>query len=151
MENEGLRPHELAAHLAGAYEVVNDRVESETLCELITHSQKVWRELIKGEFEKDENGWVQIGAEDWSQDYQSPHTDRVDALNVTYHGQAGRRTLLGSVRRLPEKYGYATATVNNRNGRMEWLLPDDPRWNAVVGVVERAVGQCMRQQQGGEQ
>jgi hypothetical protein len=144
MNNEALRPHELAEQVADAgYEVVNGRVESERLANLIDRSQAVWRQLAAGQFEADEHGHVAMSVDDWVGDYQTSSGDHVDGLNLYFHDPRGSRTPLGSVKRLSPANHKATANVATGEGRSEPLLPSDPRWDAVVGVVERAIAQCI--------
>lgn len=147
---EGLQPHELAEQLATVdYQVVSGEVVSERLADLIDRSQVVWRELAAGQFEQNEHGHVRITIQDWTGDYQTPFGDHVDALGVEHRDTYGRRTSLGRIAR--RDYDTATATVSAGEGNFEPLLPSDERWNAVVGVAERAIMQCLQERQMGEQ
>lgn len=142
--NEGLRPHELASQImdVGGYEIRNGRVESERLAGLIDRSEQVWQELKSGTFEEDEFGHATIGVEDWESDYLTAAGDNVDALRVYYHDPRGNITTLGRVHRIDTKR-KATATVHTSENQTEPLLPNDARWNAVVGTIERAIQQCL--------
>ena len=137
---ELLRPHEVAEQLRNAgHEVANGRVESRRLGELLDRSQAVWERLAKGRFEWNEFGYATIAVEDWESDYQQYVPDHVDALRVSYHDPEGRIVDLGRVARVSGHMG--TVTISGENGP-EPLLPQDPRWDAVVGTIERAVGAC---------
>lgn len=143
---EQMRPHELAEQiLQSDYEIVAGRVESERLNGLIDRSQTVWQQLARGKFEENEFGHATFGIEDWVGDYMTPSGDHVDALRVYFHDPHGSVVLLGSVSRTGSYSGKATASVFTGEGKREPLLPNDPRWNAVVGVVERAIETCQKQ------
>ncbi|HEU4966519.1 MAG TPA: hypothetical protein VFT53_03480 [Candidatus Saccharimonadales bacterium] len=149
MSQESLRPHELAGQLEeSAYAIENGRVESKRLGGMVERSQGVWRELGHGKFEEDEFGHATIGIEDWTSDMYSSGGDHVDALNVYYHDPKGNVTELGRVARLDSFSDKATAYVATGEGKKVPLLPTDGRWNAVVGVIERAVNACYEQKRG---
>jgi len=59
--------------------------------------------------------------------------------------------VLGNVSRLRTTSNKATASVNTGPAGYEALLPDDPRWNAVVGTIQRAIAQCQREQNANRQ
>jgi len=142
-DQEGLRPHELARQLRKAgHEIVNGRVESRRLGEMLTRSEGVWRQLAKGKFEENEFGYATIAVEDWESDYTHSAGDHVDALRVTYHDPQGYVVELGKVARLSPSHPLGTATISSNSGSREPLLPQDDRWDAVVGTIERAIGAC---------
>jgi hypothetical protein len=142
--NEELRPHELAEQIMQAdYEIVRGRVESLRLGQLIDRSQTVWRELARGTFEENEYGHATIGIDDWKGDYLTDSGDHVDGLKVYFHDPRGNITELGGIARVEGPYSdKGTATVMTGEGKSEPLLPDDRRWDAVVGTIERAIDVC---------
>jgi hypothetical protein len=151
MSQEGMRPHELAKELENVdYAVENGRVESHRLAAMIDHSQGVWRELGREKFEQDDFGHATIGIEDWSSDMYSQESDHVDALTVYYHNPKGTITELGRVARLKSPESKATAYVSVGEGKNIPLLPTDARWNAVVGVISRAIDTCYARKQSGD-
>ncbi len=142
-EPEKLRPHELAVQLRKAgHEIVNGRVESRRLGDMITRSEGK-RRLLRGlTFEENEFGYATIAVEDWESDYTHDAGNHVDALRVTYHDPEGYVVELGSVERTTTSSPFGTATISSATGRHEPLLPQDERWDAVVGTIERAIGAC---------
>jgi hypothetical protein len=144
MNNERLSPRELAEQLktTAGYEIVNGRVESEQLARLIDRSQAVWHELKDGRFEEDEDGYATIEVQDWTSDYQTDSGDHVDALRVHFHDPEGGFVPLGCVSRIGFTNRLATAEVAKTERQSDPLLPGDKRWDAVVGVVERAIAEC---------
>lgn len=143
---EPLQPYELAEQMRNAgYEVKGDKVKSERLGSLIDRSEQVWRELQEGQFEENEFGYVTFGIEDWVGDYRTDSGDHVDALIVYFNAPDGARFPLGSVSRLSPGDKKATASVNGPEGAPpKPVLPPDDRWDAVVGVTERAITRCLR-------
>ncbi|HYH75025.1 MAG TPA: hypothetical protein VD735_03610 [Candidatus Saccharimonadales bacterium] len=137
---EHMRPHQLAVELANTgYEVVNGRVESERLGGLIVRAEGVWRQLLKTRFEEDENGHVVFELSDSIGDYQTP-SDHIDSITAVYNDPRGRVTRLGGIARLSTHAEKATAYIAGKSRtEREPLLPEDPRWDAVVGTIERAV------------
>lgn len=142
-----MSPRDLARSLSGAYEVVNGQVRSVRIGNLLDRSQGVWQELLTGEFEQDGSGYVTFGVEDWTSGYDNGDSNHVDALNVYYSTNQGAQTPLGRVARLTAYPGKGTTWVVDQHGERMPLLPDDPRWNAVVGATERAIDTHIRRQQ----
>jgi hypothetical protein len=152
MNNEGLRPHEVASEIMQAdYRTANGRVESLRLNSLIDRSETVWRELAAGSFERNEYGHTTVGIEDWTGDYQTPSGDHVDGLKVYFHDPYGTITELGGIRRIEGASNVATARVFKGEGQFEPLLPDDRRWDAIVGTIERAIVACRTEKQAGRE
>jgi hypothetical protein len=137
---ENIKPHQLAAELADTgYEVVNGRVESERLGDVIIRAQGVWRQLLHTRFEQDEHGYVSLEMTDSVGDYQTP-SDNIDSITAVYNTPRGQVTRLGGIARIGARAAKATAYIAGK-GRTERepLLPEDPRWDAVVGTIGRAI------------
>ncbi|HSX31169.1 MAG TPA: hypothetical protein VLE99_04590 [Candidatus Saccharimonadales bacterium] len=141
---EQMRPHELAEQLRKAgHEIVNGRVESTRLGDMLTRSSKVRSMLATNRFEENEFGYATIAIEDWESDYQQYSGGHVSALRVTYHDPQGYVVELGGVARTHGRSPLGTATISGMEGQ-EPLLPQDERWDAVVGTIERAIDTCYR-------
>lgn len=146
---ENLRPHEIAEQLQqSGYEIVNDRVESARLGQTIDRGDCVSEYLQAGKFEQNEYGYVGLTAKG------DPNSDgegsRLHAVDVQFVDPLGRRIPLGGIYRINSYDVKATAYATNSDGTPERLLPDDPRWDAIVGTVERAVDQSWKQKFGGQ-
>ncbi len=145
---EQLRPDQLAEQILGSdYETTSGRVESLRLGNLIDRSQRVWRQLKINRFEENEYGYATFEVHDWVGDYMTDSGDHVDALEVQFHDPLGNVTRLGRVARLDSYSPKATAYVYTGGDRKEPLLPNDARWDAVVGVTERAIDTCYQRDQ----
>ena len=78
---------------------------------------------------------------DWASDMHTDSGDNVDGLKLIFNGADGLKIELGRVTRLESYSRKATAFVGSGDA-IESLLPDDNRWDTVVGTLDRAITTC---------
>ena len=138
-----MQPFELAEQICGPeLSDQTERFESEELAQLIDNSEGIWRQLNQLEYAANEHGHVEFNILNWENHFHND--DHVDAIETVFVDPAGRRIKLGHVMRVQKKQhvGVARAYAHASDIRGVPIAPDDERWEAIVDVLQSAIGDC---------
>lgn len=107
--------------------------------DMIDTAQRVWRTLRDERFEATRLGHVALDIIDESGFNEASRPDHIDGLDVRYVDPSGYSTKLGGIRRRYREVRGGAAYVHKSPTDTERLYPHDPRWDAVVGTIGRAI------------